>query len=534
MIKLKSIVLCIILFFALAFVLFFLSNKTITPDANQLEILNVRMQEGLQGRLLSAEESLKQQATALSYDTQFVNELSLVRDKLLSATPTELKHQTKNTWNNQVFERLLDWREKRNSAINQQKNLPIDPSKDAIGSVSRFTPIANWWQKGPDLALAFAAVPMKSGELSATLVANAIKGKELQGGKRYDEDLPSLRHVLESQTSQFDLIAWDGKMYFAIVSPISSNNALIGLTVLGMELSSEFAARLESTLPSFVKLLVVYSSPKIGVPGKRFLFSSDANAKANLETAKFVQNSGDTPVKFDEITSNKVYENTPQATQDCRISRLVWTWNENAQADIYTYIDLDAAKSPIRHLNTYIGILCAIAGILAIFVVMITASAFEKRLKTIRKAFADALSNATPMDTDALSALMGENAEALGNVTIQRHIEASNDGDGEQDWSNLMMDLDDASNAKSDSEMSSEDLETMKKNADIQEATALYDEYMARRKENNINTPMDFDCFLRRLQRNIQKIKTTYKCKEVHFEIHVSDGNVLLKPKIVK
>jgi hypothetical protein len=54
------------------------------------------------------------------------------------------------------------------------------------------------------------------------------------------------------------------------------------------------------------------------------------------------------------------------------------------------------------------------------------------------------------------------------------------------------------------------------------------------RKENNIDTPMDFDCFLRRLQRNAAKIKATYKCDNVTFHVHVSDGNVVLKPKIEK
>ena len=70
--------------------------------------------------------------------------------------------------------------------------------------------------------------------------------------------------------------------------------------------------------------------------------------------------------------------------------------------------------------------------------------------------------------------------------------------------------------------------------ADMQEAQKLFDEYMKARQENDIDTPMDFDCFMRRLHRNVVKIKETYHCEEVHFEVHVSDGNVLLKPKIVK
>lgn len=98
----------------------------------------------------------------------------------------------------------------------------------------------------------------------------------------------------------------------------------------------------------------------------------------------------------------------------------------------------------------------------------------------------------------------------------------------------MMMDFDNDANAQSDKAMTKEEMAKLKEDADIKEATELYEKYMRLRKENNILAPMDFDCFLRRLYRNVDKIKKTYHCDSVHFEVHVSDGNVLLKPKIVK
>ena len=68
----------------------------------------------------------------------------------------------------------------------------------------------------------------------------------------------------------------------------------------------------------------------------------------------------------------------------------------------------------------------------------------------------------------------------------------------EEDWSNLMVDFDDAQNAKSDKEMTNDEIEKMKHDSDMQEAQKLFDEYMKARQENDIDTPMDFDCFRQR------------------------------------
>lgn len=535
MIKIKSFAFCAVLFCAIIGALVFSAESTVTMSPAQLDVLNTQAQNVVRYQLLGAEESLIRQAFDLAGDSKFSGELASVREKLLSATPSELKQQSKNTWNSGVFDSLLSWRENRNAAIVRNKANPSSALRAEVGSMGTQLPIADWWQKAPNLALAFAAIPMKTGELSATLIANATKGKELQGGKRYDEDIASLRRVIETQKAEFDLFAWDGKMYFARISPIYGGGNLIGLSVIGMELSKDLPAALEAALPESIKILAVYSSPKLGTPGKRVIYAGEDETKSNVESGRFAANDGDAGVRFDELAAGKIYKKVNAKGSDCMLSRFVWTWNENAQTDIYAYIDADQAKTKIRRIETLISVIGIVGFIFAAIIVWAAIRSGEKRIQYIRRGFADALRSGSAIDGDVLSAIMGENAEALGEVNVTRQtVPEGESADEDEDWSNLMMDFDDASNEKSDSEMSAEDIEKVKRDSDMREAEALYGEYMAQRKANHIDAPMDFDCFVRRLHRNVVKIKETYGCDEVHFEVHASDGNVLLKPKIVK
>ncbi len=535
MIKVKSFAVCAVLFCAIIGALIFLAESTVTPSSAQLDILNAQAQNIVRSQLLGAEESLIRQAHDLAGDAKFSGELAAVREKLLSSTPSELKQQTKNTWNSGVFDSLLSWRENRNAAIVRNKTNSSSALREDVGSMGTQLPIDDWWQKAPNLALAFAAIPMKTGELSATLIANASKGKELVGGKRYDEDIASLRRVIETQKAEFDLFAWDGKMYFARISPIFGGGNLIGLSVIGMELSKDLPAALEEALPESIKILAVYSSPKLGTPGKRVIYAADDETKTNAEIGRYAANDGDAAVRFDELSAGKIYKKVNAKGSDCLLSRFVWAWNGNAQTDIYAYIDIDQTKTKARHIETFILIIGIVGFIFAAILIWATIRTGEKRIQYIRRGFADALRSGSAIDGEVLSAIMGENAEALGEVNVIRQtVPDSESQDEDEDWSNLMMDFDDASNEKSDKEMTAEDIERVKRDSDMREAEALYGEYMAQRKANRIDAPMDFDCFVRRLHRNVVKIKETYGCDEVHFEVHASDGNVLLKPKIVK
>lgn len=527
--NLKAILATLCVVFALTGSAAYMASDISSLPDSDLESESARVQDIMRDKLGNAELSLKQQADALTKDDAFVTELANVRSRLLSMTPAELKQQTRNRWNMPVFDRLLNWKEARDSEITQQKATLPERMKAENGSMSEQLSLMNWWGKGPDLVLAFASVPMKDGKDSATLVAYAQKGKELQNGKRYDEDIRALRIVQASHQPVFDHFAWDGKMYMAAVHPVTAGEEWIGSVVVGMAVSRDGFAALDRVLPDYADLSIVYAKPRFGKDGQRVIYSDDV--KSYLEFERFTpngsRNNGDA-VLYDKIQPNTVYV----SDKNHAVVRVPWVWNADEETDLYIVADLEQAAKPGAELRRNICIAGLLAAVLGIILALLLVNRTQRNMRKIRKGIGEAIASGNPIAGDVLSAMTGENADDLGEFTLQR-VETQNE-DTPQDWNNLMMDFDDDANKAADRAVSKEEMDALKSQSDIDEATALYEEYMKVRKENHIDTPMDFDCFLRRLKRNIEMIKSTYHCEEVHFEVRVDNGKVNLKPLISK
>lgn len=527
--NLKAILATLCVVFALTGSAAYMASDISSLPDSDLESESARVQDIMRDKLGNAELSLKQQADALTKDDAFVTELANVRSRLLSMTPAELKQQTRNRWNMPVFDRLLNWKEARDSEITQQKATLPERMKAENGSMSEQLSLMNWWGKGPDLVLAFASVPMKDGKDSATLVAYAQKGKELQNGKRYDEDIRALRIVQASHQPVFDHFAWDGKMYMAAVHPVTAGEEWIGSVVVGMAVSRDGFAALDRVLPDYADLSIVYAKPRFGKDGQRVIYSDDV--KSYLEFERFTpngsRNNGDA-VLYDKIQPNTVYV----SDKNHAVVRVPWVWNADEETDLYIVADLEQAAKPGAELRRNICIAGLLAAVLGVILALLLVNRTQRNMRKIRKGIGEAIASGNPIAGDVLSAMTGENADDLGEFTLQR-VETQNE-DTPQDWNNLMMDFDDDANKAADRAVSKEEMDALKSQSDIDEATALYEEYMKVRKENHIDTPMDFDCFLRRLKRNIEMIKSTYHCEEVHFEVRVDNGKVNLKPLISK
>lgn len=528
--NLKAILATLCVVFALTGTAAYMASDISSLPDSDLESESVRVQDIMRDKLGNAELSLKQQADALTKNDAFVSELANVRSRLLSMTPAELKQQTNNRWNMPVFDRLMNWKEARDSEIAQHKATLPDRMKAESGSMSDQLSLMNWWGKGPDLVLAFASVPMKDGKTSATLVAYGQKGKELQNGKRYDEEIRALRIVQESHEPVFDHFAWDGKMYMAAVHPVTSGGEWIGSVVVGMAVTRDGFAALDRVLPDYADLSVVYAKPRFGKDGQRVIYSDEV--KSALEFERFFPNGSSKDgdgILYDKIQPRTVYV----SDKDHAVVRLPWVWNADEETDLYIVADLKQAAKPGKDLQRNIGIAGLLAAILGVILALILVNRSQRHMRKIRKGIGEAIASGNPIAGDVLSAMTGENADDLGEFTLQR-VETQSDEDTPQDWNNLMMDFDDDANKAADRAVSKEEMEALKSQSDIDEATALYEEYMKVRKENHIDTPMDFDCFLRRLKRNIEMIKSTYHCEEVHFEVRADNGKVNLKPLISK
>lgn len=549
MYRLKAVALITLIVAALTGAVVVLSQDMNVLSPNAIEAEHGRVQDVLKEKMIRAEESLLAQANSLSTDAILVRELDTLREKLLTSTPDDLRNNN-NQWNKLVFDRLINWKQECDSIIKQHKTASNDLLKADQGDIASQYPIFSWWGRSPDLILSFAAVPMKDGNTSAILIAQGLKSKELQRtGQRYDESLKILAQIAQDHKPHFTHFIWEGKRYLAVASPVFNGGTLIGSTVIGLELSKELNAAFANSLPSNITPVVVYSSPKFGttprtVEDAPIIASDDDSLKKKLESVRFrassnVNDMNLIAVPFDQISSNKVYTGHLDDTRDLAVTRLRWLWNAQAahdqnqseETDIYFVSDLSQSTQDNAAFQQKVIIAAIITCLLGIILAVLLVSAILGRMRRIKVAFGEAINSGEPIDAKALALLTGEDPDALGQYVIKP---LTSDNEEAEDWDNLIMDFSDEANDKADADTTPEEATSLKESADVKEAKPLYEEYMRLRKENNINTPMDFDCFLRRLQRNAAKIKAQYHCESVSFQVHVKDGNVLLKPKINK
>ncbi len=540
MYRLKASILIVLLIAAFTGCILYLSQDVSVLSANVVEAEHYRIQDVLKEKLVNAEISLNAQATAFSADPKFIAELADVREKLLVTTPDELKRNTNNKWNTAVFDHLVAWKETRQSEIKQHDASIGDTMRSQYGSMLAQHPSNYWWGKSPDLALAFAAVPMKDGSISSMLIADGVKGKELKGGKRYDEEIDTLAQVNHAQKAVFGHFAWDGKMYMAVASPVMNQDSLVGTLVIGVELSKDMIGAFARSMPNYVGLMFAYSSPKFGEGqegAKHINFANlDDNIRRDIENGKFHVNANelkaDAQVSYDMLPANTVYVGNTGSGDDVALSRIRWTWNDKEETDVYIISNNSVANQGHDRLQMNILIAALIAAIAGIVLMVLLINSILKNIHAIKKGFVDAVTSGKPVDGQAMALLMGESADDIPQYEIKQ-IEPAAD-DVAENWTDMMMDFSDEANAKAEAELDPDEAKRLKEAADVEEAKVIYEEYMRLRKENNINTPMEFDSFLRRLQRNAAKIKETHHCQAVTFQVHVSNGNVLLKPKIVK
>lgn len=538
MYRLKAALIVALLISVLTGSVLYLSQSTSVLSGDVIEAEHTRLEDVLREKLLSAEDSLSLQANDLSNNDKLVQELGDIHDRLLMMTPDQLK-QNSNNWNKTVFDTLLSWKKNRQSEINQHSTTLSDTLRADNGCMSHQSPVIDWWKKAPDLTLAFAAVPLNDGSLASILVAQGFEGKQLSAGKSYEKSIQQLDQINKHPYAHLGHFPWDRKMYISVIAPVMRNGNYIGTIVVGYELSREMLTTISRSMPNYVDLNLVYSSPKFGsqntdTPPQRVFFSTtDENI---LKSQKFQINTSkagtaSTTQSFDNLSLGTVYLANAGEKNEIALSRVKWTWDETQETDVYIMSNHNVANARQVAFQSNViiaGIIALIAGIILIILLI---SAIFKKVSGVKDAIAKAITSGEPIDSNAMAFLMGEDPDALDSYII-KPLDAEADNNAEN-WSE-MMDFSDEANAKADAALAPEDEAKLKESADVEEAKAIYEEYMRLRKENNINTPMDFDSFLRRLQRNAAKIKEQHHCDNVTFQVHVSDGNVLLKPKIVK
>ncbi|MBQ9394422.1 MAG: hypothetical protein IJU23_02755 [Proteobacteria bacterium] len=532
MIRIKSAVLLTLLIAALTGSVIFLSGTTSPLTNDTIESEYERLNDTLHDKLLNAENSLNLQAITLSTDKELVSELGALHDKLMSASPEDLKKNMGSNWNKKVFDKLISWKAQRKTEISAAST--SESLKVPSASATTLTPEINWWKKVPDLVIAFATVPFKDGKISNINIAEGNEGKQLAKSLKYD--IPILNEVSETSTAKFGHFTWGSAMYLVVASPVMRDGNQIGTVVVGYELSKNLLSSFSKAMPPFVKLSLVYTGKTAdGDKSQNYLFADSTETetilkKTGFQTLSNASNDGGATQSFDNLLYNRVYAGNYD-NESVSVRRTPWAWDESHKTDIYIMASSKAANAKQKAFNTKVLIAGAITLFLGLIFMLMLIAGHLKKLAFIKQAFATSMSKGEPIDPNALALFMDEKADALGQYVIQPV--QTEEEETEEEW-DVLMDFTDEANNKADAALAQEEKDKLKNAADVEEAKPIYEEYMRLRKENNITSPMDFDTFLRRLQRNAEKIKTQYHCENVTFQVHVVDGNVLLKPKIVK
>lgn len=499
-------------------------------SADNIAKMQTRSQAVMNEKLLNAETSLTKQGQLATEDVKIVQAISEVRSKLLTTKADELKARTNNKWNESIFNALLAWRNKQTAAINLEVSKRNEAERSKAATAQDVFSLTNWWKRTPDLALAFAVTPLNDGTQASILIAYGAEGKVLRAGKSYEQHYAILKNVQDTNTPQIGLFPWDEKMYIAIAQPVIQDNVLIGQIVLGMELSRETLELFSSILPPHMSLRMYYK--RQGETNTDFVPADQDKILQTLKSNSFVLASDYDAGTSDKLTlanvlNNKTYiSETDDSTM--AFSRFRWMWDETWEVGFYLVSDLNHASETWNKFRTQvmiIGLLMLIFGLLG---ALAFTSLYQKRLNELKLALLEAISSGNPLDAEAFSCLPGIEGANLGRYSI-KPIDEGKANDANIDLKVLLMDIDetaDTDDVPTDSETASE--------SDKAEMKALYDTYMAKRHETGNDTPMSYDQFLRRINRNIEKLKQTHPNTEITFNVTVLNGKAVLTPALKK
>lgn len=505
--------------------------------------------ESLSEKLVNAEGSLIRQGSALASDPKLTNAIAEVRAKLITTKADDLKKQSNNTWNDEVFKLLTTWRQERASALtlwNSAQRLATEDSPRAT-ALDRF-PLENWWNRAPDLLLAFANVPLVDDPLpAATMIAYGLDGKQLRAGKSYEHEIPVLREVQKTNQPILGLFAWDNKMFFAVTSPVNKLNETtgqmeqIGLTVLGMELTRETIDVFIDAMPPHMNLMIYYMAHHAGGNSYRHYSKQSDDTVKRIRDTKYrkysdFDNKDAQTFSFDGVSNSDTYIGDV-SDRLLAFTRARWLWDETQEVGFYTITDLDKAANAWTKFRSNVLIAGLLFLIAALLLGLFITSKSARKLQELKVAILEAINSGNPINADAFTCLPGIEHVNIGNYII-KSIDDDSASDPNADMSLLLTDLDmenedESIDATSDSSKTPDAQPENDENVDP-EMKALYDDYMQKRKDTGNDTPMPYDQFLRRISRNREKLEAAHPGTKIVFVASVQNGKAVLTPSIKK
>ena len=504
----------------MGFAYFTLTNSVtesiLRGEAEELSLASKAVEESS----FSAKQSLVARAQPLAKEQRVIELINRARNLANEAGGIEpLRRQANRV---EIFDYLMDWRKGIARGINESKS-EGEPR------------LENWWGAKPDLVLAFVTVPLKRNRSGQVLLAYAEKGQELQGGLNYSESLPVLARTEEAQEPQIDVISWASFEYFVVSTPVFNNeDLLIGTVVIGYQLGSDLVDRLAD--------VAIESQQAIVFSGDRlYSASNSADVREKLYDAEFHpvelkdnQASIDfgTSVQHEDLESDAQYYFEVDGMRFL-LQRNDWNFDPTGASEvgIFMLTDFKEAVKPVDSLKYQIPLVGVVILLVALVITLIIIRSFLRPIEAIDVGIQEILAGNKDYVFRASSGnpLHGELVNSLNQLSafLQGRDIA---GEGNANWDELMVDLE----PERPSIYGMQAVQVVQSDKEKEALRALYDEYMAKRKELDQWVDMDFDRFCRRIKRNETSLKEKHNCKAVEFSVAVADGKVVLKPTPIK
>jgi len=465
-----------------------------------------------------ANAALTAQAEEIATDPKVESELARLRQMALDIGGIEpLKKQSNRL---PLFQHLLEWRqqfgmdleaaygEPRSDAQSIEQALTTRPARDAWGR--------------PDLVL------LKGDRVAQVLAVHAEEGLELTPALDHSENIPLLTEAMDGTTSGF--IHWTIHEFFVAVSPVHDDSGnVIGTIAVGYQLDSGFVERLSSITGEGID--VVISSDQ------RLYASTDLEYRDEILGATFHPVADDgtevdegTEVDYESLESGETYV---ASMNDRRHLVQAHTWQPGEdpapRIGFLVISDLSQAMNPVDDLKMQILLFGAVILLIGLVLTAIFVRRFLRPLEDVAVGIQEILAGNRDYIFRARpgNPLQGELVNSLNQLTAYLQGRAA-PGEAEQQWDEMLVDLE----PERPSIYGMQAVKVVTDDEEREELRELYDEYMTRRKELDQHVDMDFDRFCRRIKRNENSLKEKHGASSVDFSVAVSDGKVVLKPKL--
>jgi hypothetical protein len=516
---------------------------------NQLDTISSSSRALLSNKR-QAEASLRFQAEALSHAPAVLHSFQTLY-RAAAQNPKEIlallpdAEARKNLW-----DALDQWKRSR-------ARQPAPLSRSQLSALQTRARPEDWFQTEPDLLLGFLAIKSPtSSSILQTLIAYISLKQNFIVNQTNDTLNPLLEVVAKHKQTTFGIVSWPkgDKNYVAAASPVlDADGVFLGTLIIGYQLSNDLTHKLAAGLPDHQLLMLQHG----------LIYTSHTDEKDALTTAKLqaisalgdgkarsVEVDGPADISLDAVASDRIYRVSLNSDPHL-FTRIDWFSSaelatpDQPNAHLLVLNPLPDALLPLRRVRTSLPLAALFTLIGLLVAALLLFKRFIKPFQGIEAGIREVLQGNKDFkfETSSSQPIHQDLCANLNQMTAFLQGKAADADDDDTGWDQIMVDLEPERPSiygLPAVQPAAKGAVTLDKPQPSQPATppdpatqALYDRYMQARATHNQPADMDYDRFVRRLQRNEAALKEKHGCKAVEFSVAVNDGKVVLKPKLL-